>query len=168
MKSFLNFIRKNGLYAFINLFGLTVSLAFVLLLAVFVSRQLTTDAFQENADRIYIYANENFIGSAYYLQKHLLDHFPETGTDLLRRQLVLRHILLPSAQRLHRGVEGIRPQCRDKPAFCGHLFSRQGSCRPGIDLQYCRGRGLYVYRGWSYGGYRPFGNQVLRCDVPRR
>ena len=40
MKSFLNFIRKNGLYAFINLFGLTVSLAFVLLLAVFVSRQL--------------------------------------------------------------------------------------------------------------------------------
>ena len=27
MKSFLNFIRKNGLYAFINLFGLTVSLA---------------------------------------------------------------------------------------------------------------------------------------------
>ena len=66
MKSFLNFVRKNGLYAFINLFGLTVSLAFVLLLAVFVSRQLTTDSFQENADRIYIYANENFIGSAYY------------------------------------------------------------------------------------------------------
>ena len=77
MKSFLNFIRKNGLYAFINLFGLTVSLAFVLLLAVFVSRQLTTDAFQKNADRIYLYANENFIGSAYYFQKHMLDHFPE-------------------------------------------------------------------------------------------
>ena len=77
MKSFLNFIRKNGLYAFINLFGLTVSLAFVLLLAVFVSRQLTTDTFQKNADRIYLYANENFIGSAYYLQKHMLDHFPE-------------------------------------------------------------------------------------------
>ena len=44
MKSFLNFVRKNGLYAFINLFGLTVSLAFVLLLAVFVSRQLTLSA----------------------------------------------------------------------------------------------------------------------------
>lgn len=77
MKSFWNFIRKNGLYAFINLFGLTVSLAFVLLLAVYVNRQLTTDSFQKNADRIYIYANENFIGSAYYLQKHLLDNFPE-------------------------------------------------------------------------------------------
>ena len=77
MKSFWNFIKKNGLYAFINLFGLTVSLAFVLLLAVYVNRQLTTDSFQKNADRIYIYANENFIGSAYYLQKHLLDNFPE-------------------------------------------------------------------------------------------
>ena len=77
MKSFWNFIRKNGLYAFINLFGLTVSLAFVILLAVYVSRQLTTDAFQKNADRIYIYANENYIGSAYYLQKHLLENFPE-------------------------------------------------------------------------------------------
>ena len=96
MKSFLNFIRKNGLYAFINLFGLTVSLAFVLLLAVFVSRQLTTDAFQKNADRIYLYANENFIGSAYYFQKHMLDHFP----DLIRRQFLFRYVLIPSAQRL--------------------------------------------------------------------
>ncbi len=77
MKSFLNFIRKNKLYAFINFFSLTASLSFVLLLAVYVSRQLTTDSFQKNADRIYLYANENFIGSAYYLQKHLLDHFPE-------------------------------------------------------------------------------------------
>lgn len=77
MKSFFNFIRKNGLYTFINLFGLTVSLAFVLLLAVYVTRQLTTDSFQKNADRIYIYANESYIGGAYYLQKHLMDHFPE-------------------------------------------------------------------------------------------
>ena len=44
MKSFWNFIRKNGLYAFINLFGLTVSLAFVLLLAVYVNRQLSLAA----------------------------------------------------------------------------------------------------------------------------
>lgn len=77
MKSFWNFIRKNGLYAFINLFGLTVSLAFVLLLAVYVSRQLTTDSFHKNADRIYIYANENYIDSPYYLQKYLLENFPE-------------------------------------------------------------------------------------------
>lgn len=77
MKSFLNFIRRNGLYTFINLFGLTVSLAFVMLLAVYVSRQLTTDSFHENADRIFIYANEDYIGGPYYLQKHLRDNFPE-------------------------------------------------------------------------------------------
>lgn len=90
MKSFFNFIRKNGLYTFINLFGLTVSLAFVLLLAVYVSRQLTTDSFHENADRIYVYANENYIGGAYYLHKHLLDHFPEVekATSLLSNSAV--------------------------------------------------------------------------------
>lgn len=77
MKSFWNFIRNNWLYAFINIFGLTASLTFVILLAVYVNRQLTTDAFQKNADRIYVYANENFIGSAYYLQKHLTENFPE-------------------------------------------------------------------------------------------
>lgn len=77
MKSFWNFIKDNRLYTFINLFGLTVSMAFVLLLAVYVSRQLTTDSFHKNADRIYIYANENYIDSPYYLQKYLIENFPE-------------------------------------------------------------------------------------------
>ena len=54
MKSFWNFLKKNKLYGAINLLGLTVSMAFVLLLAVYVQRQLSTDSFQENADRIYV------------------------------------------------------------------------------------------------------------------
>ena len=37
-----------------NLVGLTVSMAFVLLLAVYVQRQLSTDSFHDNADRIYV------------------------------------------------------------------------------------------------------------------
>ena len=52
MKSFFNFLKRNKLYALINLLGLTISMAFVLLLAVYVQKQLSTDAFQENADRI--------------------------------------------------------------------------------------------------------------------
>ena len=59
MKSFWNFLKKNKLYGVINLVGLTVSMAFVLLLAVYVQRQLSTDTFQENADRIYVIANED-------------------------------------------------------------------------------------------------------------
>ena len=77
MKSFWNFLRKNRLYGAVNLVGLTVSMAFVLLLAVYVQRQLSTDSFQENADRVYLIANENNVSMAYWLDKHLKNNFPE-------------------------------------------------------------------------------------------
>ena len=77
MKSFWNFLRKNKLYASVNLVGLTVSMAFVLLLAVYIQRQLTTDSFQQNADRIYVVANEDNVTMGYWLDKHLKNNFPE-------------------------------------------------------------------------------------------
>ena len=77
MKSFWNFLNKNKLYGAVNLVGLTVSMAFVLLLAVYVQRQLSTDSFQENADRVYLIANENNVSMAYWLDKHLKNNFPE-------------------------------------------------------------------------------------------
>ena len=77
MKSFWNFLKKNKLYGAINLVGLTVSMAFVLLLAVYIQRQLTTDSFQQNADRIYVVANEDNVTMGYWLDKHLKNNFPE-------------------------------------------------------------------------------------------
>ena len=77
MKSFWNFLKKNKLYGVINLVGLTVSMAFVLLLAVYVQRQLSTDSFQQNADRIFVIANENSLTMGYWLDKHLKNNFPE-------------------------------------------------------------------------------------------
>ena len=77
MNSFWNFLRKNKLYGAINLVGLTVSMAFVLLLAVYIQRQLSTDSFQENADRIYVIANEDNVTMGYWLDKHLKNNFPE-------------------------------------------------------------------------------------------
>ncbi|MBQ3812537.1 MAG: ABC transporter permease [Bacteroidales bacterium] len=77
MKSFWNFLKKNKLYGAINLVGLTVSMAFVLLLAAYIQRQLSTDSFQKNADRIYVIANENNIDMGYWLDKHLENNFPE-------------------------------------------------------------------------------------------
>ena len=77
MKSFLNFLNKNKLYGAINLIGLTVSMAFVLLLAVYIQRQLSTDSFQKNADRIYVIANEDNVMMGYWLDKHLKNNFPE-------------------------------------------------------------------------------------------
>ena len=77
MKSFWNFLKKNKLYGAINLVGLTVSMAFVLLLAVYVQRQLSTDSFQENADRVFVIANEHSLTMGYWLDKHLKNNFPE-------------------------------------------------------------------------------------------
>ena len=77
MKSFWNFLKKNKLYGAINLVGLTVSMAFVLLLAAYVQRQLSTDSFQKNADRIYVIANEECVNMGYWLDKHLKNNFPE-------------------------------------------------------------------------------------------
>ena len=48
MHSFWNFLKKNKLYGAVNLIGLTVSMAFVLLLAAYVQRQLRTDSFQDS------------------------------------------------------------------------------------------------------------------------
>ena len=77
MKSFWNFLKKNKLYGVINLVGLTVSMAFVLLLAAYIQRQLSTDSFQKNADRIYVIANEDNVMMGYWLDKHLKNNFPE-------------------------------------------------------------------------------------------
>ena len=77
MKSFWNFLKKNKLYGAINLVGLTVSMAFVLLLAAYVQRQLSTDSFQKNADRIYAVACEDNVTMGYWLDKHLKNNFPE-------------------------------------------------------------------------------------------
>ena len=77
MKSFWNFLKKNKLYGAINIVGLTVSMAFVLLLAVYVQLQLSTDSFQEKADRIYVVANEESVDMGYWLDKHLKTQFPE-------------------------------------------------------------------------------------------
>jgi putative ABC transport system permease protein len=52
-------------------------MAFVLLLAVYIQRQLSTDSFQENADRIYVVANDNSVQMGYWLDKHLKNNFPE-------------------------------------------------------------------------------------------
>lgn len=77
MSSYLKFLSRNKLYAAINLVGLTLSMAFVLLLAVYVQRQLTTDHFQQNADRIYLVGNDENLVSGYWLHNHLKNRYPE-------------------------------------------------------------------------------------------
>ena len=77
MNSFINFLKRNKLYSAVNLLGLSLSMAFVLLLAVYVTSQLSTDSFQKNADRIYVIAQKETLSSGYWLSRHMKANFPE-------------------------------------------------------------------------------------------
>ena len=68
-RSFFNFLGRNRLYAAINIFGLSVSLMFVILIAVYVERELNIDKQQANYDRIVAVGNEDFLESAMTLDR---------------------------------------------------------------------------------------------------
>lgn len=76
-KSFFKFLSRNKAYTFIDVFGLSVSLMFVILIAVYTWQEFSTDRFQEKGDRICILANEKFTGSAYRLAQRIKDRYPE-------------------------------------------------------------------------------------------
>ncbi len=76
-RSFSKFLERNKLYTAINVFGLSVSLMFVILIAVYTTRELSVDKFHANRDRIYALGNENYFGSGYGLAPHLLNRYPE-------------------------------------------------------------------------------------------
>ena len=77
MNSFINFLKRNKLYSAVNLLGLSLSMAFVLLLAVYVTSQLGIDSFNKNADRIYVVAQKETLSSGYWLSRHMKANFPE-------------------------------------------------------------------------------------------
>lgn len=77
MNSFINFLKRNKLYSAVNMLGLSLSMAFVLLLAVYVTSQLGIDSFNKNADRIYVIAQKETLSTGYWLPRHMKANFPE-------------------------------------------------------------------------------------------
>ena len=57
LKSYLTFLSRNKVYTAINVFGLSVSLMFVILLVVFVQQEYTVDTQHSKLDRIYLFAH---------------------------------------------------------------------------------------------------------------
>lgn len=76
-KSYFTFLGRNKLYTAINFFGLSVSLAMIVLISTYTLRQLGTDSQHENADRIYMVSDGVSDANGYYLPKYLLDRYPE-------------------------------------------------------------------------------------------
>lgn len=77
IKSFLKFLSRNKGYTAIDVFGLSVSLMFVILIAVYVERELNIDKQQANYDRIVIVGNESFLESAVPVPYWLEERYPE-------------------------------------------------------------------------------------------
>jgi putative ABC transport system permease protein len=75
-KSFIKFLRKNKTYTFIEIFSLSVSFMFVILIASLAIQEFTTDKFHENSNRLYLLANESF-GFANKLGDKIKERYPE-------------------------------------------------------------------------------------------
>lgn len=77
IKSFLKFLNRNKGYTAIDVFGLSISLMFVILIAVYVERELNIDKQQVNYDRIVVVGNEMFLESAVPVPYWLEERYPE-------------------------------------------------------------------------------------------
>ncbi len=76
-KSFFKFLSRNKAFTVINVFGLSISLMFVILIMVYVNQGLSTDNFQKNADNIYIIGNETNMGFAWRIGERVAAQYPE-------------------------------------------------------------------------------------------
>lgn len=76
-KSFIKFLSKNKVYTAIDIFGLSVSLMFVILIAVYTVQELSTDKFHEKGDRIYVLCNENAPATGAAVAYKVKERYPE-------------------------------------------------------------------------------------------
>ena len=57
MKSYFRFLSRNKVYTFINVVGLSVSFAFVIIIGLYSQMEFGRDRWHKNADRIYVTCN---------------------------------------------------------------------------------------------------------------
>ncbi|MBR1414911.1 MAG: ABC transporter permease [Prevotella sp.] len=77
MNSYLKFLSRHRLFTFINVVGLCLSVAFLLLLGDLIYRQTTVENYQTRADRTFVVGNEMCMMSHFRIGQKLQDRFPE-------------------------------------------------------------------------------------------
>ena len=85
LKSYLTFLSRNKAYTLINIFGLSISLMFVILIAVYTTQEYNVDKMHSKGDQIYSLGcelkeggiTENIDGSHWKIQKYLKERYPE-------------------------------------------------------------------------------------------
>ena len=77
MNSYLKFLSRHRLFTIINIVGLCLSMAFLLLLGDLIYRQTTVENYQTRADRTFVVGNEMCMMSNFRIGERLKDRFPE-------------------------------------------------------------------------------------------
>ena len=77
MNSYLKFLSRHRLFTFINVVGLCLSMAFLLLLGDLIYRQTTVEKYQTRADRTFAVGNEMCMMSHFRVGERLKERFPE-------------------------------------------------------------------------------------------
>src|SRR5574344_1710780 len=77
MLSFMRFLQRNKLYTFIELFGMILSLAFVILIFVYSTQELTVPKDQKDVNRIYALGSGSYMGMTYSTAEHVCPQIPE-------------------------------------------------------------------------------------------
>lgn len=77
MNSYLKFLSRHRLFTVINIVGLCLSMAFLLLLGDLIYRQTTVENYQTRGDRTFVVGNEMCMMSNFRVGERLRDRFPE-------------------------------------------------------------------------------------------
>lgn len=77
MMSYLIFLSRHRLFTIINIVGLCLSMAFLLLLGDLIYRQTSVENYQTRGDRTFVIGNEEFMMSHFRVGQKLKDRFPE-------------------------------------------------------------------------------------------
>ena len=77
MKSYLKFLSRHRLFTIINIVGLCLSMAFLLLLGDLIYRQTTVENYQTRGERTFVVGNEIFMMSHFRVGQKLQDRFSE-------------------------------------------------------------------------------------------
>lgn len=78
IKAFLNFLDRNKLYTAINVFGLSVSLMFVILISNYIINEAFKDSHVKNAERIYALGyKETGTETGIYVGEQFKSKFPQ-------------------------------------------------------------------------------------------
>lgn len=86
MKSYLRFLSRNKLYTAIEIVGLSVALAFVIIMSCFVWQNMSVNRHYPDQDRMYAIGTKGSLMSNAYIAETMVDAIPELecGTTVLR------------------------------------------------------------------------------------